>query len=323
LGRIDEVTIEFASRLLADDEPEVRAAIVPAFVEAEEALSESLQSVIDDASSIVRTAVAEAAGRRLADPDNRDPADAIGILRRLWEGAQDPLDPDVALAVMRSAGEGPSEDAIRSLLEAGLECEDRRVRRAAATGFEEVFSEDRGDAVGPSSDRPLEDYTRILQWAERPRAAIVTVRRPGFEPGRFTVQLDTASTPLAAWNFAQLAAQGFYDRLPVYRVIPDVALYTGAPHGIAGGGPGYTIRDELRSTRFTPGTLGMVSRGADGAGSAWYVTLTLQPGMARRSTAFGRVVQNFGGVVTRMLPYDRIVSVQIYKGDGTEPLPPL
>jgi len=323
VGRIDDETIEFAERLAADTDPQVRAAIIPAFAETDGALSESLAAAIDDESSVVRTAVAKTAGRRLADSETTDGADALQILQRLWDGAQEPLEVDVALGVMWAAGQAPRGTEPKTLLEQGLECSDVRVRRAAASQLERVYDDDRSDAVGPASDRSLEDYAHILRWTERPRAAIVTIKRPGFAPGRFTIQLDTASTPLTTWNFAQLAEKGFYDGLPVYRVLPDVAVYTGDPGGTGSGGPGYAIRDELRPTRFLPGTLGMGSRDADGAGSSWYVTLTMQPRMSARFTAFGRIVQNFGGVVTRMLPHDRIVSVKIYEGDGTEPLPPL
>jgi len=321
VGRIDEETIEFAERLAADTDPQVRAAIVPAFAETDGALSETLEAAIDDESSVVRTAVAKAAGRRLADRETTDGADAVRVLERLWDGAQEPLDIGVALEVMLAAGQAPPGSEAKALLERGLECPAPQVRRAAASQLERVYDDRRDDAVGPASDLPLEDYARILIWAQRPRAAIVTVKRPGFAPGRFTILLDTVSTPLTAWNFAQLAEKGFYDDLPVYRVIPDAALYTGDPTGTGQGSPGHVIRDELRPTRFLPGTLGMASRGADGAGSNWFVTLTMQPQMLTRFTAFGRVVQNFGGVVARVLPHDRIVSVKMYEGDGTEPLP--
>jgi len=321
IGRVNDETIEFAERLVTDSDPQVRAAIIPAFAESDRALSESLEAAIGDESSLVRSAVAKAAGQLLADDRNSD--DAIRVLQRLWDGAQEPFDVNVTVEVMTAAGQAPPGNEPKRLLELGIECPDRQVRLAAATQLVQVYEEDRFAAVGPASDRSVEDYTQILRWTERPRAAIVTVRRPGFAPGRFTIQLDTAATPLTAWNFAQLAEKGFYDDQPIYRVIPDLALYTGDPLGNGDGGPGYTIRDELRPTRFLPSTLGMRSRTADGAGSAWYVTMTMQPRMQARFTAFGRVVQNFGGVVSRMLPYDRIVSVEMYEGDGTEPLPPL
>jgi cyclophilin family peptidyl-prolyl cis-trans isomerase len=172
-------------------------------------------------------------------------------------------------------------------------------------------------------DRPLEEYVEILEWAAEPRAAIVTVERPGFMPGRFTVRLDTENAPLTAWNFAKLAEAGFYDGLPFHRLVPNSILQTGDPDGDGLGGPGYVIRDEIHPHEFDAGTLAMALPARDGSGSQWFVTLDASPVLARTHTAFGRVVQNFPGVVARVLPIDRVVSVVVYEGDGTEPLPPL
>jgi cyclophilin family peptidyl-prolyl cis-trans isomerase/HEAT repeat protein len=330
LSRADDAEIRrAAAALLAgridDDDPLVRAAIVPSFADAPGELAALLADAIDDENQAVRAAVARAAGRRLADgkSSSDEKTEALGVLERLWTGAQKPLDVEVASAVMRAAGQAGRSPEARSLLERGLSCSDRTVRMEAIRQTRRVWDEDRSSAAGAASDRPLEDYVEILRWAQRERAAIVTVRRPGFVPGRFTVRLDTESTPLAAWNFARLAESGFYDDLPFYAVTPGVVLRSGDPRGNGTGGPGYTIRDEIDSTRFWPGTLGMVSAGRDRAGSAWFVALSMQPGLADRYTAFGSVVQNFTGVVARLLPRDRVVSVRVYEGDGTEPLPPL
>jgi len=324
-GRIDDETIEFARRLYADDDPLVRAAIVPAFAEAQGELSALLADAIGDENQAVRAAVARAAGRRLAASKSSiaEKTEALGVLERLWTDAQEPLDVEVASAIMRAAGQAGRSPEARSLLERGLGCSDRDVRMEAIRQTRRIWDEDHSGAAGVASDRPLEDYVEILRWAQRERAAIVIVKRPGFVPGRFTVRLDTESSPLAAWNFARLAESGFYDDLPIYAVIPDIVLRTGDPRANGSGGPGYTIRDEIDSTRFWPGTLGMVSRGRDRAGSTWFVALSVQPGLTGRYTAFGRVVQNFPGVVARLLPFDRVVSVRVYEGDGTEPLPPL
>jgi cyclophilin family peptidyl-prolyl cis-trans isomerase len=85
--------------------------------------------------------------------------------------------------------------------------------------------------------------------------------------------------------------------------------------------PAGTLRDEIRATQFFPGTLGFSSPGPDGGDGSWFVTLVARPELMTRHTAFGQVVQNFSGVVTRLVPGDRVVSVEIYAGDGSEPLP--
>jgi cyclophilin family peptidyl-prolyl cis-trans isomerase len=188
------------------------------------------------------------------------------------------------------------------------------VRRLAARLLYEVHSA----AVfpGPASERPLEDYVEILRWAERPRAAIVTVRRPGFVPGAFTIRLDTRDAPLTARHFATLAEEGFYDGREILRVVPPRLVQLGSLDGAE-----RSFRDEIAPGRFPPAAVGMTNRGPDTAAGPWFVTTTPQPQLAGRTTAFGRVVQNFPGVAALLLPGDRIVSVEVYEGNGTEPVP--
>ena len=158
--------------------------------------------------------------------------------------------------------------------------------------------------------------------SKTPRAAKVTVERPGFIPGQFTLRLDTANSPLAARNFARLAEAGFFDGLEIHRMVPGFVVQDGDPQGDGKGGPGYMIRDEITPSLFLAGTLGMASSGKDTAGSQWFITLTPQFHLNGRYTPFGHVVQNLPGVVSLLLPGDRVVRIEVYEGDGTEELPP-
>jgi cyclophilin family peptidyl-prolyl cis-trans isomerase len=177
--------------------------------------------------------------------------------------------------------------------------------------------------VGAAADRPLEDYVEILRWAAKPRAAIVTMHRSGFPPARFTLALDTATAPLACRNFALLADRGFYDGLVIHRAVPNFVVQDGDPRGDGNGDPGYSIRDEFGRVAFLAGTVGMAMDGPDTAGSQWFVTLSAQPHLDGRYTAFGAVRQNFPGVVLRILPGDRVATIRSYEGNGSEPLPRL
>ena len=62
----------------------------------------------------------------------------------------------------------------------------------------------------------------------------------------------------------------------------------------------------------------MASAGEDSSSVEWFITLAHQPRLAGAGTAFGRVVQNFHGVTSLILPGDRVVSIRIYEGDGSE-----
>ena len=94
----------------------------------------------------------------------------------------------------------------------------------------------------------------------------------------------------------------------------------GDPSGDGVGGPRGTIRDEPGATPFPAGTVAMVRPERDSAGGRWFVALSAVPQFEGRYTAFGNVVQNLPGVAALVLPGDRVVSVRIYEGDGSEPL---
>jgi HEAT repeat protein/cyclophilin family peptidyl-prolyl cis-trans isomerase len=325
LGRIDDDTVEYARRLYADPDASVRAEVIPAFAEIDEPLSATLSGAIDSEDPAIQAAVARAVSRRLAlaETDGQSDEDTLSVLRRVWARARDASDLTTALEVLSATSHLDPHDTAREILEEALAFPDWYVRRLAAAQLEPVRGVEAREAALPAVDLPLDHYLEIARWASRPRAAIVTVQRPGFVPGRFTVRLDVEATPLTAWRFARLSAEGRYDDRPIETVAPDIAAYVAGPRSGGPDGPGGTLRDEIRSTPFSPGTLGLTSPGPDGSDGAWFVTLTSRPEMMRRATAFGQVIQNFPGVVARLLPGDRVVSVEVYEGDGTEPLPPL
>jgi cyclophilin family peptidyl-prolyl cis-trans isomerase/HEAT repeat protein len=325
VGRKESEAPQVAQVYLKDPSPLVVAAAVQAVAPSLQRLSEGLKDVAASSDPIVRAAVAEAAGDRLATPSPGEDAraDALLVLESVWERSAGDSLPDARLAVLDAAARAGREQRARGLLLRGLDDPERRVRLRAIERMRQAFGEDASAKAGPASDLPVETYVQILEWASKPRAAVVTVERPGFTPGRFTLKLDTAFAPLACWNFAQLAEKRFYDGLTVHRVVPNFVVQDGDPRGDGYGDPGYAIRDEINHLRFAAGVVGMASDGRDTAGSQWFVTLSAQPHLDGRYTAFARIVQNFSGVLAQILPGDRVLSIRIYEGTGAEPLPPL
>jgi HEAT repeat protein/cyclophilin family peptidyl-prolyl cis-trans isomerase len=328
VGRIDEETIEFAMRLYADQDPRVRAAVIPALADADGPLTEILADAIEGDDPRLHAAAARAAGRRLARGDDaQQPSeptgDSVALLRRLLDASDDVAHAATALEVMRAAGQAAPRTELRALLERGLRHPSWKVRLEASRQLERVYDVDASGEIEPAADHPLEHYLEIARWAQQPRGAVVTVQRPGFLPGRFTLRLDLDNAPLTSWSFARLAEEGYYDDLPMDRLIPDVALYTGDRLDESAAPPEVDLRDEIGTSRFLPGTVGMLSPGPDMASGAFFVTLLPRPELFGAYTAFGQVVQNLPGVVALTLPYDRVVSVRVYAGDGSEPLPPL
>ena len=63
------------------------------------------------------------------------------------------------------------------------------------------------------------------------------------------IELLEQHAPNTAANFKSLAARGFYDGLCFHRVISGFMIQGGCPYGTGTGGPGYTIKENLRRRR--------------------------------------------------------------------------
>lgn len=115
--------------------------------------------------------------------------------------------------------------------------------------------------------------------------------------GDIEVTLDPKAAPEAVNNFVFLARDGFYDGSTFFRVIADDAgtlhfAQAGDPTGTGSGGPGYELPFEATTTSFTSGTIAMAK--PDGAGqlnngSQFFFTLTDEPTLDGKNTAFGSV----------------------------------
>ena len=114
---------------------------------------------------------------------------------------------------------------------------------------------------------------------------------------------------------------GQFSGVSIHRVVPNFVAQDGDPRGDGYGGPGYSIRDEFNPLRFTAGVIGMASDGKDTAGSQRFVTLSAQPHLDGRYTSVGMVTQGLREIVAQIRPQDTVVSIRVYEGTGTEPLP--
>ena len=322
VGRSDPDSIEYATRLLRDAVPAVRRAAIPAMAGATGPLSEVLESVIASTHPLDRARLAEAAGWRLEDEARAaaDREEAFAILGRLWDESQADSDATVQVAVVDAARRAGVDPTAKALLEQALSSTDRRVRERAAVHLSTAFGETRS-SLAP--DLPIEHYLEIVRWADKQQAAIVTVERAGFIPGRFTIRLNSRSTPLTSWNFARLAASGFFSGQPVERVLPTTSVRFGVTEDVEYPDEQLAIRNEPNAHWFAPGTVAMSRALPGSAGINWFITFVDRPRLIGTSTPFGRVVQNLSGVVFRTLPGDRIVKIETYEGTGREPLPAL
>jgi cyclophilin family peptidyl-prolyl cis-trans isomerase/HEAT repeat protein len=216
----------------------------------------------------------------------------------------------VARAATLSALAKLDPAAARPLLQDALEDRDWAVRVRARTLLAEQGVTDVDDAMRPAAtahqiDSP--DWLAIISPRFSPRVFIDT------DKGTVELELAIIDAPLTVANFMSLARKGFFNGIPIHRVVPDFVVQDGDPRGDGEGGPGYTIRDEINQRPYLRGTLGMALDWQDTGGSQFFITHSPQPHLDGRYTVFGYVVDGIE-VVDRLVPGDAIRRVRVRDG---------
>jgi len=144
------------------------------------------------------------------------------------------------------------------------------------------------------------DYTGVSQIL----AEITT------HEGKIVVDLNFKAAPNTVANFVDLANSGFYNGLRFHRVIQGFMIQGGDPNGDGTGGPGYTIDDEQNDLKHETGVISMANRGANTAGSQFFITQLPQPHLDGKHTVFGKVIEGHD-VVCRIDANDPILNITI------------
>ena len=120
------------------------------------------------------------------------------------------------------------------------------------------------------------------------------------DQGEIRVALAPNEAPNTAWNFRELAAQGFFDETTFHRVVKydregrPFVIQGGDPTGTGDGGPGYDLPLEPSSLKHDFGVISMARNdGPDTAGSQFFFALSRE-GTARldwQYCAFGWAVE--------------------------------
>ena len=205
--------------------------------------------------------------------------------------------------------------AARPLLEAALADRDWAVRVRAA----DLLKEDGASAGVAERMRPATaagpvdapEWQALVAPKFSPHVYIET------EKGVIEIELAVLDAPLTVRNFITLARKGAFNGMAIHRVVHDFVVQAGDPRGDGEGGPGYTIRDEINQRPYLRGTVGMALDWRDTGGSQFFITHSPAPHLNARYTVFGFVVNGMD-VVDRIVPWDRIVRVQVRDGVNEE-----
>ena len=288
--------------LAADEDARVHGAALDALAAAKAPqLADRLFRSLDAADFMERAAAARLVGE--SRPDGGVPRLVAAYTRGQSDTAY-----AARAAALDALSKYGGEAAMATLREA-LSDRDWPIRWRAATLLHGL-----GDrAARPATPAPLRVAADVFESADllhppfSPHAFIETAR------GTVEIELNVVDTPVASRNFIELARGGFFTGMKIHRVVPTFVVQAGDPRGDGEGGPGYTIPDELSWQPYLRGTVGMALDWRDTAGSQWFITLSPQPHLDARYTAFGRVVNGWD-VLDRLVPWDVIDRVRIWDG---------
>jgi len=118
--------------------------------------------------------------------------------------------------------------------------------------------------------------------------------------GSFTAELYDELVPITAYNFRDLANDGFYNGLIFHRVIDGFMIQDGCPYGTGYGGPGYTIQDEFHPdlAHDHAGVLAMARTSApNSAGSQYYITVAPALHLDGAYAIFGDIIEGLENVL--------------------------
>ncbi|MEI9937206.1 MAG: peptidylprolyl isomerase [Pseudomonadota bacterium] len=128
------------------------------------------------------------------------------------------------------------------------------------------------------------------------------------DAGPLTIQLDPTFAPIAVARVVGLAQSGFYDGIPVHRVVPGFVAQFGDPGGDGYGGDDQPpLRCETSPIPFLSGAVGVALSGRDTGSSQLFVTLGRYPHLDGQYAWLGSAGEGWDKVAAG----DRILHVRV------------
>jgi cyclophilin family peptidyl-prolyl cis-trans isomerase len=289
------------ARLAADPELVVRLRVLeglrtPADVGRNRTL---VDAALSDSDPGVRAAAVAALGQL------EDPA-ALPVIRDAVVRSAAGNAPDVGIEAIAAAEAHVAEPAAREVVESAYKHPSVLVSRLARRSLVKKFHAD--PAAYPWRTYGAKSPEEYARAAALERETALPVVRVETERGTLVLRLLPREAPLTVQNFLTLARRGYFDGVRIHRVAPGFVVQDGDPTGTGNGGPGYEIRDELNTTPYETGTVGMALAGPDTGGSQWFVTLSPEPHLDGAYTVFGKVIAGME-IAGRIEQGDRILRV--------------
>lgn len=292
----------YLSRLLADESPIVREAVAASLgAMAHPDGRPMLRALATDPDEGVVIAALDALAHRFRLAVSARDGAALSELLGGEAAAADPWPDASTLEVVRAAAERfrGSEDleglvtalgAVQAARDPGLGTiplglalhHASAVREAARAALEVLdLTPPEGHFASPPNPIGAGDLV-----GEDPVVVVLSTSR-----GDIALELRPDWAPSTVARFVGLVRAGFYDGLTFHRVVPAFVAQAGDPRGDGYGGPGWSQRCEDNRVPYERGVVGMALAGRDTGGSQFFITLTPQPHLNGRYTAFGRVIE--------------------------------
>ncbi len=165
-----------------------------------------------------------------------------------------------------------------------------------------------GTKLGQILNNPV-DYARAVSRTNGTVKAVVTTGK-----GKFTIDLFPEDAPLTVDNFIKLAKSKYFNGVEFHRVVSNFVIKDGDTRGDGNGGPGWSIRCEIKTLPYERGSVGMALSGKDTGGSQWFVTHAPQPHLDGGYTVFGKVNETEMKTVDQLTRGDKILNMVIVEG---------
>jgi cyclophilin family peptidyl-prolyl cis-trans isomerase len=153
-------------------------------------------------------------------------------------------------------------------------------------GGESLLDSCRESPVGAPSHLDLD-----CPDVETPAEGTVAVVDTG--KGEFTIELDTANSPLTTASFANLVEEELYTKTKFHRIVPGFVIQGGDPLGDGTGGPGYSVTETPPpNAKYTRGVVAMAKSGTEPpgtSGSQFFVVTGADVGLPPEYAILGTV----------------------------------